>query len=526
MASRATVQSPRAYDQQNLTAAVLAARVFERTAAEAGAAVVPANTRIDANLPFIPLVRYGLSSAASAATNLAALQAAREVARFLGGGVLVAPPGTFAMDATFTVDLDRCYIRGQGRGVTYWNFNPAAGGVLFHFKKPAGGEINQVGVVGCSFTSANTQNKTAILLEGARGSKVEDIGSTLTSWQGAGSIGLHTKGWDTLQASRLQILCARPILIDVNPYHASIHCDHFRFCDLECGSTLAAGKVIEIANGVNISNLTFDGYQAWLLGKYGLYWNDTNSTISSYALQISGLRSEQAQDATGHSIYLATANQSLQDISIRCAHFDNARQGVYLRGAHRVAIDDSTFPGGAGVTNLDITFNAQTSLHLRNTFLQQGSSVTLTNGRQLYEAPPPLSNMPISTTAHWVFDTGVLSTRGAYSVNGTKRISYVGQIAQGATLNLPITTANATAGYIVVNAHSPTGPIKSGGIAGFTKGSGANVLLTKWGGDATFVVAGVTTPELRLVDNGGGTLVLINVLGQAVTVVLDIVFTG
>jgi hypothetical protein len=312
------------------------------------------------------------------------------------------------------------------------------------------------------------------------------------------------------------MLCARPILIDVNPNYATLHCDHFHFSDLEIGSTETTGKAIEISSGVNISNLTFDGYNAWELGKYGIFWDDTSSSIDSYNLTIAGMRTEQATDATGYSIYLASTVRSLKALRIVEGYFESGRNGVYLRQPQTVTIEDSFFSGVAGCTNLNITFSSNTELRLCNTFVNTGSTVTLTNAVAMVEEPWIASNRACSSTAMWRYNEGALISQKSRRQDGVLGFRWKGSMTNVSQINLPILAAS---GAIVAHwrvaisgaaAHEAAqGSWKAGAV--ITAGATANIATASTGG------------KFAILDVGNG-ISLINQIGVTVTVVFEAIW--
>jgi hypothetical protein len=431
-------------------------------------------------------------------------------------GVVYFPAGSYLVTDTLTVTADRITLQGDGPNKTLIVFNPTTAKTCFDLTKGAS-SIVQCAVKGFGFSSGNSINKTAIKIRDGRHCVVEDIGIAQGAWLGSGSVGLHTLGRDTLVAGRFAVLCARPILMGVNPNYTTLNTDHFHFHDIEVGSTEGTGKAIEIETGVNISNLTFDGFQAWTLGKYGLFWDDTTSTIDSYNLTIAGMRCEQASDATGYSVYLASTAQDLKALRIVNGYFDLARNGLYLRKAETVSLDDCFFAGGVGRTNLNITFQANTELALNNTFVNTGSTVTLTSAVALVESSYITSNRACASTALWRFDEGALVSRKAHRLDGVLGFRWKGSMTDVSQINLPVTSA---AGAVVANWRvSASGATKHQAGVGSWKPGVAPLIVS---GSAD-VVNTSTANKFAVIDNTNA-LSLVNRLGETVTVVVDVVW--
>jgi hypothetical protein len=326
---------------------------------------------------------------------------ASAVAALGGAGIVEFPAGIYLMDTETTIASDRVTLEGSGPNATIVQFDPTGTATCFNFTKGAS-SIVQAGVRGFGFQSSNSNTKTAIAIRDGRMCVVSDIGINSGSWLGASSVGLQTLGRDTLRVERMSMYCSRPVLISVNPNFATLHCDHFHFTDCELGSTLTAGKIIEIADGVNISDPTFDGYQAWTLGKYGLFWQDTTSTVASYGLSLKGVRTEQATDSTGYSVLLNTSGQTLRGFKLDASVLDNLRNGIFLRNVHRVELASSEYTGTTGVA-LDMTFVSSSELLLNNFWAQAGSTAALTNAILRLSTRPPLSTSPLPSQGIYGF---------------------------------------------------------------------------------------------------------------------------
>jgi hypothetical protein len=482
----------------------------DATKEEAAAGVTPIDPRY-VPLPRIDLRRYGLSASATGETNRRALEQALDVASQLGGAVLQAPPGTFVIDATVTIDVDNTIIEGQGQGATVWSFNPGSADVLFDFTKGAS-SIVRSGIRSCGFFSNNTNTKTAIQINDGRQCIVEHIAINDGNWPGSGSIGVRTYGRDFFKFRYCDIECARPYIVSANPNFATIHVDMSEVQYVQFATTETTGKNVEVETGVEISNWRFLTCN-FARGKYGFFWDDTTTTIASFKLAFINCRTEQADDDTGYSFYIASTAQNLQDLYFENCHVDPGMNGLYCRKVQRITLNNSTFVGGSGITNLDITFESGTELRLHNTLVQTASTVTLTNGVLVEGTPFTTATSAIPRSAVYRYDEGaIISQKLALGMNGLRYWRYEGSLANNGTINTPITRALFSSCHIVVTAYSATGPVKAGGSAvWFTDGT-----TTKVGGTANFVVAAAGA-EIRCLDGGSG-LVVVNTLGQTVKI--------
>jgi hypothetical protein len=514
----ATTGMPELYQSLGSTVisqSIIAALLNPQSPGEVTAGVLPPNMQYS-DLPIVDLRRYGMSASASGATNRAAIEAALDVAAVLGGAILQAPPGTLNIDATVTIDVDNVLIRGVGRA-TIWKFDPAGADVLFDFDRGAS-SIWFCGIESCQFSSANSIAKTAVRVRDGREFYYRGIVIAQGAWAGAASIGLQTLGREMLFYRDNFVLCARPVVIDVNPNFSTIHTDFYRFENSQIGSTETLGIAIEILNGVNYSHISFVSV-AFLLGKWGVKWTDTTSTINSFGLLMDQCRWEQATDAAGYCIELTSTVQQQQQIDLRACYFDNARNGLKLTKPQAVSLLNCSLGGGVGRTNFNIVFDTRSTLSLIETHVQVGSTVTLTNALLAEGSSFNAAETVIPRNVVYRYDNGaVISQFPQYRMNSLKSWSWRGTLNNGATLSTPITQALYSNAFIKISGYSATGPIHVGGAAIWTK----NGVMTKVGGSANFVVvpAGV---ELRVQDGGSG-LVIINVLGQNISLAVDIEF--
>jgi hypothetical protein len=466
-------------------------------------------------LPTIDLRRFGLDAAASGATNRAAFEQALAEAALSGGGILQAPSGVFELDRTVTINTNGVLIRGAGSS-TAWRFNPSYESVLFDFTRGTS-SIWLCGVTDCVFYSSNLVNKTAVRVNDGRSFLLQNVCVGHGHWPGPGSVGLHTLGRECLTVSNWPMICARPVLIDVNQNDPTIHTDFFSFVNGVFGSTEQAGVAMEIADGVNLGNIVWERL-AFVLGKWAVRWTDTTSRLASYGVVFRDCRSEQASDATGYTIELSSSAQRTQQLTIDGFIFDNARNGLKLSKCDAITLRNAQFNGGQGRTNLDIEFDSLTTLELTNTTVQAGSSVKLNKGVMIDGAPYNPTRTAMTRSGRWCYDESVpISQRPAYGYNEARVWQWSGSLATGAALSTPVTRSAYTCATVTATAYSEIGPVHCTGTAGWTRDG----VTTKHGGSPNFVVDSLA--GLRVADGGSG-LIVINGLGRPVDLILDIVF--
>lgn len=289
------------------------------------------------------------------------------------------PAATYRIDSTVTYDGQRTWLDGDGPNVSVISFSPAAADVALHFETDEDSGQFQSTVSGFGFTSSNSTDKTAINAVNCANFTVRDIGIPMGSWLGD-SIFLRTAGRQFLHLTGCEIACARPVVIAPNATYADLAADHFLIENCELVGTSATRPIIEFEDGVSLANTTLRNL-ALALGKDGVLWEDTTGTFASFNVLIENFRTEQGLDATGWSVRLASASQALQTLTIRNAYLDPGRNGIRLRNARAVSLENVSFPPNSGRVALDMTFVSGSKLTMRNCANYSGATFTLTNAR-------------------------------------------------------------------------------------------------------------------------------------------------
>lgn len=314
------------------------------------------------------------------------------------GGKVHVPQGHWHFSNGFTFSGQRLRLEGDGANLSVFEFEPSLSGkAAIEYNNTSPGGLYQGVVSGFGFFSGNSVGKTAIRLINHANVEVSHIGIPENSWPGSNSVGLHVQGRQALHFHNSEISCSRPVLISKNTLWPTLNTDHFKIDHVELTTTQNDGKVIEIENGVMITTCTFKN-MALCKGKYGFYWNDNSSLGASYGLVIEKMRREQSTDPDGHSIYLATSNQVLQNLVIRDCYLDLEQNGIFLRGARRVLIENTLFAMGPTKTAIDMEFQPGSSLLLVNcTF--DGAAMAFTNARCVRRI-----DSGRGLTEEWVYD--------------------------------------------------------------------------------------------------------------------------
>lgn len=364
-----------------------------------------------------------------------------------GRGTVYFPPGTYKVTSQITVSKDRVHLLGAGSWATQLLFLPTAAQTCV--KLSAGAAVLYQGSVkGLAFYSTDsTWAKVAVDMVDTSGYLLDDIvvgGSVVAVpgsifWSGgAGSTGLLLRGREACKLSRLYMFADKPIRISDNP-NDSIDIDHFHFEDTYLGA--ANNPCVTIDSGVNLTNVTFDGYNAWVLGTDGLYWVDTTTAQVSQTLVLRGIRFEQGQSAASWCIRIEH-NSQLQGLSIEDCQGGFERNGIKLRKCLGVSMRNNLNSGGAGRTVLDVDSTVN-GLDLHECFWQAASTANMTGQVLVWGTPNPTSSAPLPPTARYQSTTLADKRTHTEMANG----GYMVTVANGGVIGLG---PNTTAGMLTV----------------------------------------------------------------------------
>lgn len=228
------------------------------------------------------------------------------VSTALMAGCHILARGTYLLTSTIAFTKTHNYMTVlDGGGTGIFDFEPTAEDVMFDV-------TNGASVFWCFhlkdfrvFSNDTTYKKTAIQAADFSTSKIENviIGAS-DKWTGNGSVGLRTLGRELTVFENLRIHADIPIQISKNSNSTVYQTDGFHFSDLFLYALDDTKPNILVDDGVNISNLTIDGYQHWTGGLNGFYYNNTENTgNTSSAINIKNVRWEQTAPAcTGYMV--------------------------------------------------------------------------------------------------------------------------------------------------------------------------------------------------------------------------------
>lgn len=277
------------------------------------------------------------------------------------GGIVQLPPGIIYVDGNIIkLNSDGVHLKGWGEKNTIIYVDS---GVAITISRDTAAQIVNTSVSDLSVIGQGALAKTGIKLVDGNVVNIHDVSLLMEVYTGeaAVTIGLQLQGRDTNRLNRATINADKPISIEDNP-NSILDLDHFHAQDLYLICTDNTSAPVTINTGVNITNLTFDGYQAWVQGKYGLLWNDSTTSIASLNVKFRNVRWEQATDSTGYVFYVSH-NTGVYELILDHVYGatnqagTQSTNGAYFRKVFNGTIVQSTFLSGqlgAARTSLDI----------------------------------------------------------------------------------------------------------------------------------------------------------------------------
>ena len=279
------------------------------------------------------------------------------VTSWKGSITYLLPPGHYQLTAPVLLTENATQLVGAGKDATIIHYAPTTSSTTGVLTWASGSQINfRSGGRGFSLVTTNTTNtKVGIKLVDVSGFMLSDVrvGSD-GAWTGTGSIGLLMQGRDASVIEGAELYGDRPLVISNNP-NSTVDLDHVMFRDLLLQETIAgANPVVEIESGLNITNVSFDGDQAWYRGNIGLSWIDTATTIRGANLTLQNVRWEQGSDPTGYFVQIEhnTALRNLRLVNLFGAL--NSR-GIRLRNVQAAKLENIQYMGAAIALDLNVT---------------------------------------------------------------------------------------------------------------------------------------------------------------------------
>ena len=388
------------------------------------------------------------------------------------------PEGKYLVTSTLTVTKQSMFFVGVGGLNSEILFNPTAADICFYVHNNSA-VYYRGGFKGLFFNSDDTTYaKTAIQLEDTSEYSLEGLSchgdSFNTGWSDSGfdSVFLHTKGRDSLSTKNLHLSADLGILIDQNPNTSrlsTLDADHYHFNNTFITTTSGADTpCIRIADGVNLADVSFTGYNPWVRpGGHGFEWIDTTSNaIASLNLVFDGVGFEQAAGSTStdYGFYISkTGTNNLQNLNIRNFSTPTEINGIYLRNVKRASFQQgaviNTF-SGAVVLDVDSTCDDISSDNCTwpgNT----GDSVATTTGLKMMTGlKKDAAASPLPENFHFIVpadNPGELHTEQGVRNYNTEDWSYFATVADDDDFYIPSTPFVARLSFITIVAYSTTG---------------------------------------------------------------------
>ena len=437
-------------------------------------------------------------------------------------GVSVRLSGTFNCQTTIHVNRHRVKLLGDGMYATQLTFNPTTPMALFKFEHPDKSVIVQCAIrdlsllAGGAFEDKNRVQKTGIQIVDADIVEIRNI--AIHNWGGNQSIGLHVQGRELVFVENITILADQPILIDKNPGLDWISIDHSTFRNTYLLPMNPDGASVTIASGVALHNVVFDGTNAWVGGKYGLYWDDTETKGVSINLSVKNVRMENGDTHGGEMIHISH-NYNLMNLVLENIYgCGGGVGGIFLRKCTSATLQNIFYtpvrgnaPEGYTPTALDID-ESSSNIAFINTFWNGGLVKT---GKLIKTFGTNSNPVRHDNRLIEVYDRPDNGQGEGLVLYGTKTWSYSGELADGATLPLPVgTESNTKVATVTVSATDGSVINESAYFMVGAKGRTIKVAGTEYTG--TDSMAG----HLCLVP--GSNVELINQLGAKVDVVITV----
>lgn len=262
-------------------------------------------------------------------------------------------PGLYLLTDTVNVKGGAVALVGAGQHSTRLKFNPSRDTAAIRLQSEGRSAIAQDRIAGFTFDgSGNTdQIKTAIQIIDAEELEISDI--AISNWSDSKhqSTGVDIEGRQALIVTRATVNADLPFRIRTDPNTSIVAADHYVFRDIY---TIANPNQpnFKIDDGVWLTDVTWAGYQAWVSGSYGIYWNDSTAASESYGIHIQNARWEQSNNTAGYALYLAPHHFSYA-LTISGVYSDSGHNGFYIRNFRSGSLTDSFYEGLSDAINLD-----------------------------------------------------------------------------------------------------------------------------------------------------------------------------
>jgi len=433
---------------------------------------------------------YGVRADGATDDTAAMNRAIAAVNAFEGQVRLTLPRGAMVISTALDpIAKARSHIEGQGPFATQINFT-ATTGSCFTFSLPGAtpGELSQCSISGIGFNAAGntTGQKAAIEFVVCSGFIVQDV--WVLNWASDAlvdpSIGIWSRGHETVSFRNCVIYADRPIFLDKNPTDPNIDADSYCLENVSLVANFANGveaahpeeSSIVIGDGVNVDNFTVTGQANWLGGTHGLYLEDTGGVASGRTFQgwhISNVRREQPSAATaGYCIYVKLQGRYMYSgLFANVAAGTDPSNGFYFRNCQYVTLLNCLYGGVSGIAlNANGTLdgagaasNGCVSLSYQNCFFQGGSTLSLSNMIQVRSDDQQPYGILLPASAVW---------ESTHVVSGSRKCLFDSlQVTNGITGDV---TGNVAATSLTATSLALGATPATSGALRFTNNEGAH----------------------------------------------------
>jgi hypothetical protein len=370
------------------------------------------------------------------------------------GSELYFPPGKYLLTNGLQIVDDRVHIRGAGLYVSTIVFRPSTAAVLFDFGKNDG-VLYQCSLADVSLVGEGSAQKIAIRATDTSVLTVENISTRL--WAGGGpstpSIALQLRGRELCTVRRVSLFADRPISIEDNPRH-TIDLDHAHFQDLYLGVLRTGESSVVIAGSANLTNVVFDGTNAFVNGRHGILWEGDVGGAASLNLRLSNIRCEQANASGGYAVLVS---HYVQNLLIENVHADVRANGFLLHGVRYATLLNCLYPG-QGIA-LDIDSPANYDVAVVNCFFQAGSALKQGNMRQAFSLHKAVAGSPVAPVA---FFDNARDPNPFIVLDGVRRFSHTGRLGAGEQRAIPFPFGGSPVGVVQLAARDAAGGLEAG----------------------------------------------------------------
>jgi hypothetical protein len=271
-----------------------------------------------------------------------------DTALFASGGVANTAyyfaPGVYSFSGTITLSAGSMAWIGSGKLVSILNYTGSTTAILV---SNGAATMDRFTMQDFGFRATNTTAAKVMLdLHDVSNNIYRDLdfGTGTDIVGGPGSICIRTGGRELTTVTHITTRCEKPIVIGDNP-NSTIDIDHWHFSDLYLNTVGLANQfpMVTINDGVILTDVIFDGFQAWVGGTYGLYWNETAAAQQSFFLLLKNIRWEQQSGTTGWAIWIDKNATTLRHLHIDNLSADTNTNFIHLRNVSQPTITNVTY---------------------------------------------------------------------------------------------------------------------------------------------------------------------------------------